>query len=80
MKQLRRVFDNNLSRLMTKPTKWHVHPAKTLISLGIPPVWSVFAVYKKKAWVISYPFNAQRRHWSVWADAQADPSLWWVHR
>ena len=29
-----------MSRLMTKPTKWHVRPAKTLISLGIHPVWS----------------------------------------
>ena len=29
-----------MSRLMTKPTKWHVRPAKTLISLGIRPVWS----------------------------------------
>ena len=25
---------------MTKPTKWHVRPAKTRISLGIRPVWS----------------------------------------
>ena len=25
---------------MTKPTKWPVRPAKTLISLGICPVWS----------------------------------------
>ena len=25
---------------MTKPTKWHVHPAKTQICLGIRPVWS----------------------------------------
>ena len=25
---------------MTKPTKWHVHPGKTHISLGIHPVWS----------------------------------------
>ena len=25
---------------MTKPTKWHVRPAKTQISLGIHPVWS----------------------------------------
>ena len=30
----------HLSRLMTKPTKWHVRPAKTQISLGIRPVWS----------------------------------------
>ena len=29
-----------LSHLMTKPTKRHVHPAKTQISLGIRPVWS----------------------------------------
>ena len=29
-----------LNHLMTKPTKWHVHPAKTQISLGICPVWS----------------------------------------
>ena len=43
----------NLSCLMTKPTKWHVRPAKTQISLGIHPVWSVFAVRMKKAWVIS---------------------------
>ena len=28
------------SRLMTKPTKLHVHRAKTHISLGIRPVWS----------------------------------------
>ena len=30
----------DLSRLMTKPTKRHVRPAKTQISLGIRPVWS----------------------------------------
>ena len=34
------TFSHNMSRLMTKPTKWHVRPAKTQISLGIPPVWS----------------------------------------
>ena len=28
------------SRLVTKPTKWPVRPAKTQISLGICPVWS----------------------------------------
>ena len=27
---------------MTKPTKWHVRPAKTQISLGICPVWSEY--------------------------------------
>ena len=29
-----------MSRLMTKPTKWHVRSTKTQISLGIRPVWS----------------------------------------
>ena len=31
---------NDMGRLMTKRTKWHVHPAKTQISLGICPVLS----------------------------------------
>ena len=30
----------HMSRFMTKPTKWHVRPAKTQISLGIHPLWS----------------------------------------
>ena len=34
------VFFSKLRPLMTKPTKWHVHPAKTQISLVIHPVWS----------------------------------------
>ena len=29
-----------MSRLMTKPTKWSLHPAKTQISLAIRPGWS----------------------------------------
>ena len=61
------------------PAKWHVRPAKTQISLGIRPVWSVFAVRMKKAWVFSYQLSAQRRLWSDWADARADPSLRWAH-
>ena len=31
---------HNVIRIVTKPTKWHVRPAKTQISLGIRPVWS----------------------------------------
>ena len=31
---------HQMSHLMTKPTKWHAHSAKTQISLGICPVWS----------------------------------------
>ena len=62
---------------MTKPTKWHVHPANTQISLGIHPVWSVFIIHMTKAWVLSYPLSAQRKLWSDWVDAQADLSLRW---
>ena len=36
-------------------------PAKTPISQGICPVWSVFAVRKKKPWVLSYPLSTQPR-------------------
>ena len=71
--------EDKLSRLMTKPTKWHMRPAKTQISLGICPVWSVFSVRMEKAWVLSYPLSAQRRLWSDWTDAQADLSLRWAH-
>ena len=69
-----------MSRRMTKPTKWHVCPARTRISLGIHPVWSVFAVRMKEASVLSYPLSIQRTLWSDWADAQADLSLCWVHK
>ena len=55
--------------------KMAVRPAKTRISLGIHPVWTVFAVGMKKAWVLSYPLSAQPRLWLDWADAQANPSL-----
>ena len=56
-----------------------VRPAKTQISLGIRPVWSVFAVRMKETWVLSYPLSAERRLCSDWADAQADLSLRWAH-
>ena len=34
------VNPHDMSQCMTKPTKWHVRPSKTQISLGIRPVWS----------------------------------------
>ena len=39
----------------------------------------IFAVRIKEACILSYPLNAQRRLWSVWADAQAELSLRWAH-
>ena len=44
---------NDLSRLMTKTNKMGVRPAKTQISLGIRPVWSVFAVCAQ--WLVKEP-------------------------
>ena len=40
---------NEMSRLMRKPTKRHVRPAKTQINLGIHPVWSesLLSAWKK---------------------------------
>ena len=43
-----------------------------------PSLIRVFTVCMKKAWVLSYPLNAQRRLWSDWADAQADLSFRWA--
>ena len=45
-----------MSRLMTKPTKWSVRPAKTQISLGIHPVWSVSSPCAQ--WVAKDPLHA----------------------
>ena len=74
-----------LSRFMTKPTKWHVPPAKIQISLGIRPVWSESSL---SAWI---KLGSLATHWahskdpdqtgrmrSDWADVQADLTLW-VH-
>ena len=69
-----------MSRLMTKPTKWHVRPAKTQDQPGHPPsLIRVFTVRMKKVWILNYLLSAQRRLWSDWVDAQADLTLRWVH-
>ena len=58
-----------MSRHTTKPTKWHVRPAKTQISLGIRPVWSESSLYTQ--WVAMDPrlLHADSEDWSDWADA-----------
>ena len=55
---------------MTKPTKLHVHPVKTQISLGIRPVWSEYSL---SAWRKPGSFA------TYWADVQADLSRRWTH-
>ena len=69
-----RIHKVQMSRIVTKPTKWHVRPAKTQISLI-----RVFTVHLRKAMILSYPLSAPRRLWSDWTDAQADLSLRWAH-
>ena len=70
--QVTRCF-RHLSRLMTKPTKWHVRPAKTdqtgRIRLGIRPVWPSFRCPQEASlhWMHS-------EDWSDWADVHADLS------
>ena len=45
---------------------------------GHPPsLIRVFAVRMKKHQALIYPSSAQRRHWSDWADAQADLRRLW---
>ena len=41
-------IEEHLSRIVTKPIKWHVRPAKTQISLGIRPFWSESSL---SAWI-----------------------------
>ena len=70
------ILWHKMDRHMTKPTKWHVRPAKTQISPS--SLIRVFAVRMKKAWFLSYPLSAQWRLRSDWADAQAYLSLRWA--
>ena len=61
LSKFRLIFKYVLSQRMTKPTKWTVRPAKTQVSLGVHPVWSVFAIRMKKPCVLNYPLSAQWR-------------------
>ena len=71
-----------------KPNKMVCAPSEASYQPGHPPsLIRVFAVRMKKIWVLSYSLSAQRRHWSDWADAQADLSLrgaqlfcWFFHK
>ena len=67
--------------LMTKPTKWPVHPAKTQISLAICPVWSEssLSIWRNIGPLITYWGHSEWRLWSDWTDGQADLILRWAH-
>ena len=65
---------------MTKPTKCHVCPAKTQISLGVCQVLSESSIFTGRSiGSLAYPLSAQRRLWSDWTGAQADLSFRWAH-
>ena len=64
-----------MSRLMTKPTKWHMRPAKTPICLGIRPVWSESSL---SAW---RKLGSLATHWAHSEDSDQTgrmPRLIWV--
>ena len=68
-----------LSHDMTKPTKWVWAQRRLRSAQASAQSDQTSLSARKKAWVLSYPLNAQRRLWSDWADVQADPSLRWPH-
>ena len=57
-----------MSHSMTKPTKWHVHPAKTPISLCIRTVWSESLLGAQKESKEPRFLHADSKDWSDWAD------------
>ena len=64
-----------MSSLVTKPTKWHVRPTKTRISLGIRPVWSESLL---SAW---QHLGSLATHWAHSEDSDQTgqmPRLIWV--
>ena len=64
-----------------KTNKMTLRPAKTQISLGIRPVWSVFVVRMNDHFVLSYPLRALQRRWSgsslsAWRKLGSLPTHW----
>ena len=60
---------------MTKPTKWHVRPTKTQISLGIPPVWSESSLttWRKLGFLATHWAHSEDSDQTGWM-----PRLIWV--
>ena len=68
-------LQNKMSHLMTKSTKWHVHPMKTQISLGLRRVWSESSLC---AW---RKLGSLATHWAHSEDSDQTgwmPRLIWV--
>ena len=74
-----KILSHEMSCRMTKPTKIPVRPAKTLIRLGICPVWSESSLSALINIEPLITYGVHSEDWSDWVDAQADLSLRWVH-
>ena len=68
-----------MSRIMAKPTIWHVRLAKTQIRPGIRPVGSESSLSVWRSIGALTTHLAHSEDLSDWADAQADLSLRWAH-
>ena len=69
------LLAKQMSRITTKPTKWHVRPAKTQISLGICPVWSEYSLSALRK------LGSLATHWANSEDSDQTgqmPRLIWV--
>ena len=73
------IFDQYLSRLMTKPTKWMCAQRRLRSAWASGPVWSESAMSAWRKLGSLATHWAHSEDWSDWADAQADLSLRWAH-
>ena len=73
----------HLSHLMTKPTKWHVRPAKTQISLGIRPVWSesLLSAWRKRWFLATHWAHSKDSIRPVWSESSLGTQsfCWFCH-
>ena len=72
---------------MTKPTKWHVRPAKTQVSLGIHPVWSEssLSAWRKLGSLATHWVHSEgsdqtgRTPRLIWSSLGAQSFCWFCH-
>ena len=68
-------FNQSMSRLMIKPSKWHVRQAKAQISLGIRPVWLESSL---SAWIKLWSLATHWAHSEDYDQTGRMPRLIWV--
>ena len=75
-----KYFSKDLIWSMTKPTKLHMWPGKTQISLHIRTVQSESSLCALRIAKNPRLLHMDSEDWSACVDAQADPNLRWAHR